>query len=148
MTKKNVSNLASIIEALGKSNIAIKKEGGLLDASLLVIDDEADNASVDTKKPDKDPTTINKNIRELLHMFARTSYLAVTATPFANIFIDDEMKKDFGDDLFPSDFITVTNRPNRYIGAREFFGEVKIPETDRKGNMPELYSDACNEINR
>ena len=146
VTKKNVSNLASIIEALGKSNIAIKKEGGLLDASLLVIDDEADNASVDTKKPDKDPTTINKNIRELLHMFARTSYLAVTATPFANIFIDDEMKKDFGDDLFPSDFITVTNRPNRYIGAREFFGEVKIPETDRKGNMPELYSDACNEI--
>ncbi len=144
VTKKNVSSLKAIIEALEKSNTAIKMPDDKLDASLLVIDDEADNASVDTRNPDKDPTSINKNIRELIQLFSRTSYLAVTATPFANIFIDDDMKKEFGDDLFPSDFITVTKRPPLYIGAREFFGDVAIPEEYLKGNMKRTYSGACN----
>lgn len=145
VTKKNVSSLKAILEALKKSNNAIKVTDEKLNASLLIVDDEADNASVDTTNPDKDPTSINRNIRELLQMFARTSYLAVTATPFANIFIDDDMKREFGDDLFPSDFITVINRPELYVGAREFFGDVVIPDEYRKGNMPSTYSKACNE---
>ena len=64
---------------------------------LLMIDDEADNASVDTGEqmfnddgaPDEEhqPKTINSLIRQVLHAFTRKAYVGYTATPFANIFI-------------------------------------------------------------
>jgi hypothetical protein len=60
---------------------------------LLLIDDEADNASVDTKevlrdengKADEDhqPTAINRAIRKILWSFSRSAYVGYTATPFA-----------------------------------------------------------------
>lgn len=144
VTKKNVSTLQSIADALEKSNTAIRKGvDGRLDASLLLVDDEADNASVDTSKPDRDPTAINRCIRRLLHMFARTGYLAVTATPFANIFIDDDLKSEFGDDIFPSDFISLASRPYEYVGAREFFGDVDVLNWKRKFGREISYADLC-----
>ncbi|MBK7081396.1 MAG: hypothetical protein IPH55_11775 [Betaproteobacteria bacterium] len=73
---------------------------------MLLIDDEADNASINTNSPDSDPTRINEGIRSILALFERSTYVGVTATPFANIFIDPEKEDDMlGDDLFPRDFI-------------------------------------------
>lgn len=69
---------------------------------MLLIDDEADNASINTHNADTDPTAINKAIRELLNKFLKSDYLGFTATPYANIFIDPETEDDmFNEDLFP-----------------------------------------------
>jgi hypothetical protein len=84
---------------------------------LLVIDDEADNASVNVRKEGQEPATINRLIREVIGKFARSSYVAYTATPFANVFIDP----DNATDLFPSNFIYSLNTPSHYIGAASIF---------------------------
>lgn len=86
--------------------------------NILIIDDEADNASVNTKKPEEDPSIINKLIRDLFNNFPIATYIGYTATPFANIFIDpcdDESNKD----LFPSDFIIQLKEPDNYFGSKK-----------------------------
>lgn len=100
---------------------------------LLIIDDEADNASVDTGErvvdengqPDQDhqPTAINKLIRRILHLFDRAAYVGYTATPFANIFIHERGEtRAEGADLFPSAFIVNLAAPSNYIGPSKVFG--------------------------
>lgn len=104
-------------------------ETGLIDLPLLLIDDEADNASVNTNSEEKDPTAINQAIRNILNCFRQASYLGITATPFANIFIDpdtDEATRD----LFPKDFLTVLPTPDLYIGADKIFGSGDADEWD------------------
>lgn len=120
--KKNVTvlkNLNSWISSLNQTN-----ESGKIDASLLVIDDESDYASINTNKEDEDPTKTNEKIEELLFKFTRTSYIGFTATPYANVFINpltnDEMKKA---SLFPKDYIYCLDSPSNYIGARNIFGD-------------------------
>ena len=91
---------------------------------MLLIDDEADNASVNTKKNDEDPTTINKCIRKLLTVFTRSTYVAFTATPYANIFINPDSEDEMiNDDLFPKDFIYSLDPPTNYIGASKIFSD-------------------------
>ena len=95
---------------------------GQIDLPLLLIDDEADNASINTRQDVGETTAINAAIRDLLRVFRRSSYVGFTATPFANIFIDpvstDEM---LGDDLFPRDFIHVLSPPSNYVGMQAIF---------------------------
>lgn len=121
VVKKNTSVLARLRDWLKKNNSNI--DGSISNLPLLMIDDEADHASVNTNDSDKDPTAINKRIREILNLFHRKCYLAYTATPFANIFIDpateDEMYKD---DLFPKDFIISLEPPSNYVGSEKIFG--------------------------
>lgn len=111
VVKKNVSVLRQVAEKL--RNETQKK-------NILIIDDEADNASVNTKKPDSDPSAINGKIRDIFNDFPVATYVGFTATPFANIFInpyDDESYKD----LFPSDFIVQLKSPNTYFGSTKVF---------------------------
>lgn len=100
---------------------------------LLMIDDEADHASVDTGeqsfdtdgKPDDEhnPTAINSLIRQILHAFSRKAYVGYTATPFANIFIHERgTTQKEGKDLFPEDFILNLAAPSNYIGPSRVFG--------------------------
>lgn len=120
--KKNKRILDNLISWLTHFNI--DNEGEKIDLPLLLIDDEADNASVNTRKPEEDPTAINHGIRNILDLFSRKNYLGVTATPFANIFIDpDEEEKIEQLDLFPSDFIYALSPPTNYIGSVKIFGE-------------------------
>lgn len=102
-------------------------------APVLVIDDEADQASVDTgDQPlledgtfdeDYDPKRVNGEIRKLLMKFDRRVYIGYTATPFANIFIHDERSAaDYGPDLFPSTFIASLTPPDDYFGPAAVFG--------------------------
>lgn len=94
-----------------------------IDLPMLLIDDEADNASVNTKKDDE-VTAINKGIRKLLDLFEKANYVGFTATPYANIFIDPDTEEEMlGQDLFPRDFIYALESPTDYIGARAVFGE-------------------------
>ena len=134
VVKKNATILRNLYTWLKHNNEL--NANGEIDKSLLLIDDEADNASVNTSNPDTDPKAINKAIRVLLTVFSRTTYLAVTATPFANIFIhptktsDVVIKDKEGNvletvpnvpDLFPADFIYALDAPSNYIGAERIF---------------------------
>lgn len=112
---------------------------------LLLIDDEADHASVDTGDQivNKDgtvdeeyqPKAINSRIRKILHSFARKAYVGYTATPFANIFIDRrKATKDEGPDLFPQSFIINIAAPSNYIGPARVFGLRSID--GRAGGLP------------
>lgn len=125
IAKKNVTSLNLIHSSLVEDNEDLVGDDGKLKASILIIDDEADNASINTKKnTNLDPTKINGGIRKLLNSFSNTAYLAVTATPFANIYIDDTTDSEmYGDDLFPSDFIHLLDRPMAYTGAYKLFGD-------------------------
>lgn len=100
---------------------------------LLLIDDEADHASVDTGEqvfdsdgqPDENhqPTAINKCIRRILHTFTRSAYVGYTATPFANIFIHERGEtRQEGPDLFPAAFIANLSAGSNYIGPARIFG--------------------------
>lgn len=128
ITKKVSSVLSNIITSLTNNTIAKTINGKkIIPASCpaLIIDDEADQASVNTNAPEKssDPSTINRKIRELLNMFECRSYVGYTATPFANIFIPHRTVDGvYGKDLFPKDFIAKIPRPELYVGAKEFFG--------------------------
>lgn len=118
--KKNAKTLKNLIDWLEDYNLNNK---GYIDLPLLLIDDEADNASINTREDDQ-PTTINKYIRKLLSLFLESSYIGVTATPFANIFILPEKTEDMeNDDLFPSDYIYSLSAPTNYIGGNEVFGD-------------------------
>lgn len=121
VVKKNKRVLENLIAWLKQS---VKYGASKIDYSLLLLDDEADNASVNTNKPNLNPTAINACIREILKLFRQTTYIGVTATPFANIFINpfDEAGM-FSDDLFPRDFIYALDVPNNYIGAGKIFGD-------------------------
>ena len=102
---------------------------------VLVIDDEADQASVDTRgdrlneQPDpeedyEDPSIINGLIRRLLDRFSKSAYVAYTATPFANVLIphDNDFHPEFGSDLYPKDFVIALPKRDGYFGAEEFYG--------------------------
>ena len=117
VVKKNKRILDNLISWLDANNTV--NTGGKIDLPLLLIDDEADNASVNTRDSDDDPTAINNCIRQLLGLFSKTTYLGITATPFANIFIDPRAYED----LFPSDFIYALSAPSHYIGADRMFGD-------------------------
>ena len=119
--KKNVSTLTQIQSWLKDFNLQTG-ESQIADAPMLFIDDEADNASVNTSKPDLDPTRTNGLIREILALFRKSCYVGYTATPFANIFINPAAYDDrTREDLFPRDFIYCLDAPNNYFGAERIF---------------------------
>jgi hypothetical protein len=125
VVKKNKSSLTELYDWLVANNgYQLQKY------PMLMIDDEADHASINTNKDDKDPTAINKAIRNLLSIFHKCSMVGYTATPFANIFIDPETEDEMinGEnyrDLFPRDFIFSLDPPTNYIGPIQVFSSVE-----------------------
>jgi len=93
-----------------------------IDLPMVLIDDEADNASVNTSKDKESPTKINKMIRDLACVFTKSNYVGFTATPFANVFIDPETTEGMeNEDLFPENFIVSLPTPSNYIGPTQIF---------------------------
>jgi hypothetical protein len=119
--KKNVSTLRSLHDWLVNFNMKGAKSNGRINVPMLMIDDEADNASINTNNPDLDPTQTNFYIRTILKCFNQASYVGYTATPFANIFIDPQSSSEYEEDLFPKDFIYNLDAPSNYFGARKIF---------------------------
>lgn len=114
--KKNTRTLDNVIDWLEKIS-----KNQVSDHAMLLIDDESDYASINTKE-EEDPTAINRKLRKLLNLFRKRNYVAYTATPYANIFIDHEASNErVGNDLFPQDFIYVIDAPSNYFGARKVF---------------------------
>jgi len=133
IVKKN----AKVLENL--NNWIARLPGPAKAAPVLVIDDESDQASVDTGdqpiledgtfEQDYDPKRVNGEIRRLLMSFDRRVYVGYTATPFANILIHDERTaNDYGSDLFPSTFIVSLTPPDDYFGPAAAFGTNDDPD--------------------
>lgn len=128
VVKKNSRILENLTAWLTTYNA---NQSGTIDVPMLLIDDEADNASVNTN-PAK-ATAINAGIRKLLKIFPRSSYLGFTATPFANVFINpDSTDEMLGNDLFPRDFIYALEAPTNYVGANLLFGDDSPLDVIRK----------------
>lgn len=118
--KKNSKTLTNLLEWLSDHNA----KGKTIAAPMLVIDDEADNASINIKHDNDEISNINGQIRDLLKMFDRSCYIGYTATPFANIFIDPDTAHAMrGADLFPKSFIVSLDAPSNYFGPRKVFIE-------------------------
>ena len=150
VVKKNKSVLTNLLKwALNVRGIVNETSGKRIvrGVPLLVIDDEADNASINTNPPlfdengkvqeEYDVSAINGLIRKLLYSFEKSAYVGYTATPFANIFIypDPEQKNpEFGDDLFPRSFIINLPAPSNYIGPVQIFGLDTEPAIGREAS--------------
>lgn len=130
VVKKNKSVLNNLYKWLVENNA--DHETGMIDLPLLLIDDEADNASVNTNSEEKDPTAINQAICNILDCFKQASYLGITATPFANIFIEPDADSNTRN-LFPKDFLTVLPTPELYIGADKIFGNGDADDWEGEG---------------
>lgn len=132
VVKKNVAVLQKLDRWLESASSYLD------DMAVLVIDDEADQASINTKgnRPldpavgeddDNDenlaPSKTNALIRSILTRAAKAAYIAYTATPFANVLINPEgVDRRVGVDLFPKDFVIQLPRPKGYTGTEELFG--------------------------
>lgn len=124
VVKKNTTILEHLIKYI-ETNLKLAKDHRTrLKTPVLIIDDEVDQASVNTKKNlEDDPTAINRKIRMIVNMCSRVSYVGYTATPYANVLIrNDAENEKYGDDLFPKDFIVVLPTSNGYCRVNEFFG--------------------------
>ena len=120
--KKNSNTLRNLIEWLTAHNA--RHGTATVREPMLLIDDEADNASINIRHRQDEISRINGQIRELLSLFERSCYVGYTATPFANIFIDPGSEDGMlGHDLFPRDFIVSLDPPDNYFGATDVFIE-------------------------
>lgn len=118
--KKNSSTLKNLLEWLKEHSVHQGTQ--MVSQPMLLIDDEADNASINTAYARDEVTRINGQIRELLSLFHRSCYVGYTATPFANIFIDpDTDDETLKQDLFPRHFIIGLDAPSNYFGAQKVF---------------------------
>lgn len=98
--------------------------------SLLLIDDEADNASINISNDPEKHSTINNWITKILDVFAKNAYVGYTATPFANIFIPLDDKN-----LFPRNFIKNIPAPSNYIGPEKVFGFSPLEENENSDTV-------------
>jgi hypothetical protein len=141
--KKNKTILQHLENWLRTQNTS---QGGRIDLPMLMIDDEADNASVNTASGE-DRTAINNCLRNLINLFCRSSYVGFTATPFANIFIEAETEdKMEAQDLFPRHYLYYLDAPSNYVGPTRVFRHSLMDEdgldTSVRESMTRLIEDA------
>jgi hypothetical protein len=143
--KKNKSILENLIDWFSKDENARLIDGTpkLFDVPALIIDDEADSASVNASRDINEIKTINRLIRTLLNIFNQNTFVGYTATPYANLFISQDHNEELttivkdkqykiGEDLFPRDFIINIKAPTNYIGASKVFGYENFNPTFNK----------------
>ena len=135
--KKNSSTLKNLLEWLKEHSVHQGTQ--MVSQPMLLIDDEADNASINTAYARDEVTRINGQIRELLSLFHRSCYVGYTATPFANIFIDPDTDDEaLKQDLFPAPF---HHRPGCAV---ELFRRAEgLPRRARPACSPDRRQRGC-----
>ena len=162
VVKKQSERLQALLDLMEKA----KSEGELDDVKVLMIDDESDQATPNTAEQREEYSKVNKLIRQIWDQVQQGSYVAYTATPFANFLMnpnDEERYTEFvkSDDsdksedetierypgLYPSDFIYALGRPKGYIGASHIFGNTLLDAQDEDGTfVGEVEIDAVRNI--
>ena len=135
--KKNPSTLRNLIDWLKIHNSQLRTD--TIKEPMLLIDDEADNASINIGHRMDEVSRINGQIRALLNLFDRSNYVGYTATPFANIFVDPDSEDQMvRHDLFPRDFIVSLDPPTNYFGATRVFrddADMILRDVDDHGDL-------------
>ncbi len=125
VVKKNGRILDRLLQWLSAQAVEIDGKRVIRNKSLLLIDDEADNASINTRPENDGTTRINGLIRDIIRLFDKSGYVGYTATPFANLLIP------IGEDeLFPRDFIINLPAPSNYVGPDKVFGFQYVDEDE------------------
>src|ERR1043166_940772 len=134
VVKKNSQVLRRIIDWIRGGNELLKQE-----CPVLVVDDEADQASINTAKTmdQEELTAINKRIVDLLASLPKCAYVGYTATPFANVLTDPDYEKN----LYPRSFIYSLPTPTDYCGAEKIFGRDRLNPSE-----PDEVTDGLNLI--
>ncbi len=138
VTKKNKTVLANLIRNLRGLPQEIREQ-----IPVLIVDDESDQASINTIKPEpryvkeerRKRTAINGQISTILGILPRAQYLGYTATPAANVFIDP----DDVEDIFPKDFVISLPRPPGYMGTSDFHDGIADPNPDHTKSNEEAH---------
>jgi len=117
VVKKNHSILRNLVDWIKTAKPEI-----LRDCPVIVIDDEADHASINVAGEITERSKINSLIHELLDSLTKRAYIGYTATPFANVLIDPKEEES----LYPKDFIVSLTKPDDYVGAETIFGRNAI----------------------
>tara|TARA_B110001469_G_C9648403_1_gene329364 strand:+ start:2025 stop:5195 length:3171 start_codon:yes stop_codon:yes gene_type:complete len=165
--KKNVGILKNLLRSFHDK---LNENKSILEVPLLIIDDEADNASLNNmgSKGKEYASKVNSYIRAILGLFERKTYLGYTATPFANVLQDqneapdqklcikykapggDVVEKKFSQvsNLFPEDFIEHIKSPSNYIGAKHLFETSQPLNNKRQKKIPliEIVNDHIDEF--
>lgn len=124
--KKNVAPLQRLLEVIEKTPAS-----DLRRLKVLLIDDECDQASVNSASREMDISRINEKIRLILKALPAVSYVGYTATPFANVLINPYADQtETLDDLYPKDFITALPLPEGYFGTQKLFGRTPADPAD------------------
>ena len=131
--KKNVAPLQRLLEVIEKTPASDMRR-----LKILIIDDECDQATVNSASKEMDMTAINEKIRLILKALPAVSYVGYTATPFANVLINPYADQgDTLDDLYPRDFITALPLPEGYFGTQKLFGRTPAdpanPQPEEEG---------------
>lgn len=119
---KNSKRLSNLIEWLNNDDNSRK------DIRLLIIDDEADQASINTATQAQ-RTAINRLILNLINNrnsqgnqtccnFQAVNYIGYTATPYANVLNE----APGAESLYPSNFIATLSVSDEYFGPQQIFG--------------------------
>lgn len=127
--EKRLANVASFLKAVNRDSPEF-----LLERPVLIIDDESDQATPNTQGAKDAVSTINQRVRDIWREVRTGTYVAYTATPFANVFIDP----DDAEDLYPDDFVVALPRPEGYMGADRFFGTSQTADAD--GEADAIYA--------
>ena len=142
VTKKHSALLKRLIGDIKNTPALLRNK-----LRMLVIDDEADQASPNAGKDDEDPTVTNRRIRELLTSLPAVTYVGYTATPFANVLINpfpenvvDEDENHL-EDLYPRSFIVSLPMPTGYFGAEQIFGRDPVDAEDEGGDGIDVIRD-------
>ncbi|MFJ1804687.1 MULTISPECIES: Z1 domain-containing protein [unclassified Streptomyces] len=112
VVKKNATVLRKLAVWLDKAADYLK------DCPALIIDDEADQATVATK-------SINPLILSMMQSLPRSAYVGYTASPFANLLIDPS-----AEDLYPRDFVVNLPKPQGHFGTEVLFGRYALDGED------------------
>lgn len=121
VVKKHERRLANVAQFLRDI-----PEETLRNRAVLLIDDESDQATPNTQADRDLVSTINQRVRDIWKEVQTGTYVAYTATPFANIFIDPNNDED----LYPDDFAMVLPKPDEYMGADSFFDVAQNADSD------------------
>ena len=120
VVKKNPHRLRRLKQWLEQAGQSV-----LANTPILIIDDEADQGSINTNKVNARRTSINQLIIDLLQS-PKSGYVAYTATPFANLLVDPKETID----LYPRDFIISLPKPDGYFGSEKLFGSTDFSEDE------------------
>ena len=143
VVKKQSDRLQALLDLMEKA----KSEDKLDNVKVLIIDDESDQATPNTAEQREEYSKVNKLIRQIWDQVQQGSYVAYTATPFANVLMhpkEEERSSDSAEldnlgelsnkrierypGLYPSDFVYALDCPKGYIGVPHFFGSDAVDE--------------------